>query len=271
MRAKLPDRERHRAEKRAGIVLLCRNALLVGNDVFGRADEILGGTDEANDREDPEGHEQYVASCRAIGEASVKVTGQRFGNIGTGAAATAAARRTARALLNNLRLQNDRIDRLNHGDRDVLRMPCGHQRRAIIIRAVGITAENAHTAFASVQDHALLYDGDPLKLLRSSLSETGLKADLHEKADGDGIEAAIERHGVDADIDPRNARPLYPNRAGALDHAVTEIGQINAHVFIAVSVLARVEDAVGLNADHFPPSSGAASGESVVGHNLTSL
>lgn len=108
---KLSDRERHRAEERARIILLCRNAFLVGNDVFARADEIFGGANETNDRKDPEGNEQNVATRRAIGERSVEAAAQCLGNVRASAAATAAARRVTRALLNDLRLKNDRIDR----------------------------------------------------------------------------------------------------------------------------------------------------------------
>ena len=111
-RGKFRNGKRHRTEKRAGIILLCRYAFLVGDHVFGRLDQILGRSHEPNDREDPEGYEKKVSTRRRVGKRTVQTAGERFRNIRAATAALATALTVTGAFLHHLRLKNDRINRL---------------------------------------------------------------------------------------------------------------------------------------------------------------
>lgn len=110
LRGKFRNGKRHRTEKRAGIILLCRYTLLVGDHVLGRLNEILRRSYESNDREDPKGYKEKVSTRRRIGKRAVQTASERFGNIRAAATALAAALTIAGAFLNYLRLKNDRID-----------------------------------------------------------------------------------------------------------------------------------------------------------------
>lgn len=150
-------------------------------------------------------------------------------------------------------------------------MTCGQKRRAVIIRALRGAAEYIYTALTAVKDHALFDDGDSVKLLRPAVSEACLKAELNEKANGYGIKASVEGNGIDPDIHPRDACSLDADRARSFNYAVSEIGQVDTHVFVTVAVFTRIKNAIGLNTNRFSPSSGGTTGKSVIGHNLTSL
>lgn len=91
LRGKFRNGKRHRTEERAGIVLLCRYAFLVGDHVLGRLNEILRRSHKTNDREDPEGYEKKVSARRGIGERTVQTASERFGNIRASAAALTTA------------------------------------------------------------------------------------------------------------------------------------------------------------------------------------
>lgn len=110
LRGKFRNGKRHRTEKRAGIILLCRYTLLVGDHVLGRLNEILRRSYESNDREDPKGYKEKISTRRRVGKRAVQAASERFGDIRATATALAAALTITGAFLNHLRLKNDRID-----------------------------------------------------------------------------------------------------------------------------------------------------------------
>ena len=106
-------------------------------------------------------------------------------------------------------------------------------------------------------------------------ADAGLEDELDVEADVDGVEAAVELDGVDADVGPGDAGILDPYLGGVLDDILSQIGQEDADVLEAVAVTAGVQNAVGLHADgagiaalaaSVPKS--AAGAETVVRHDV---
>ena len=116
--------------------------------------------------------------------------------------------------------------------------------------------ENVDVALAAVQNHALFQHSHTVKFLASATSHASLKLDLDVKANVDGVEAAVELHGIDMDRRPADRGALDADATGALQNLVAEIGQKYPHVLKAVTVAAGIQNAVGLDADHFSPAAG---------------
>ena len=109
-RTKLAHRKCHVTEHGAGIILTGLDALLVGNAIFGRLNQILGGTNDANDRENAERNRQIALSF-SVCECTVKTLANRLGNVAAAATAMAFA-----LLFTDARAKHDGIDDLYYRD-----------------------------------------------------------------------------------------------------------------------------------------------------------
>ena len=236
-------------EHRAGIVFAGLHAFLVGHAVFGRLDQILGRTHDANHRENAERDSQITAGV-PIRKRTADAMANRLGNI---AAATAAP--TFTLLLANASTENDGIDDFYHRDRHVAAL-VARARLGAEIGCVRGTLEDVDVALTAVQNHALFQHSHTVKFLASAASHASLKLDLDVKANVDGVEAAVELHGIDMDGRPADRGALDADATGALQNLVAEIGQKYPHVLKAVTVAAGIQNAVGLDADHFSPAAG---------------
>jgi hypothetical protein len=85
-RAKFTHGERHMPEHRAWVILARLDAFLVRNAVLGCLNQILGRTNDANNRENAEGYRQVTPSF-PVCQRTAQAIANGFGNI---AAATAA-------------------------------------------------------------------------------------------------------------------------------------------------------------------------------------
>ena len=240
-RAEFCGRERHILKYRAGVILLGRYAFLVGNAVLCGADEILRGANDANDREDAERDGEI--SSRAVNESAVDLCGDRLGNIV--AAATAAT--AAVVSLAHLGRENDGVYYLNDRRGHVLRR-ADRLGDSTIVREIGTALENADVALSTEENYALFKDRDTVELLTSATAEARLKGDLDVELNGDRIEAAVEFHGIDADIGPGDAGILRADTCGMLDDIVTEISEQHLHILEAVAVAAGIEYPIGFDA-----------------------
>lgn len=233
--------ERHILEDGAGVILLGRYAFLVGNAVLGCVDEILCGTNDANDRENTERY--CEVSSLAVNESAIDLRGDRLGNIGTATTATAAAV----VSLANFGCENDRIYNLNDRRGHVLRR-ADRLGDSAIVREIGTALENADVALSTEENYALFKDRDAVEFLTSATAEARLKGDLDVELDGDRIEAAVEFHGINADIGPGDAGILRADACGVLDDVVTEIGEQHLHILEAIAVAAGIEYPIGFDA-----------------------
>ena len=146
---------------------------------------------------------------------------------------------------------------INHGCRNVLFLTAGLDVRAEI-RKISAGAEDACIAFAAVQNHLLVENGDSFKFLSATVSDARLENQFDEEADIYGIKASVELYGIEADLCLRDAGVLYANRAGVFYDLLAEIGEKHLYVFKAVTVSARVKYSVGLYTNSFQAFAGAA-------------
>ena len=157
--------------------------------------------------------------------------------------------------LANASAENDGIDDFYHRDRHVAAL-VARAGLGAEIGCVGGTLENVDVALASVQNHVLFQYRHPVELLASAASYASLKLELDIETDVDGVEAAVKLHGIDMDGRPADRGALDADATGALQNLVAEIGQKYPHVLKAVTVAAGIQNAVGLDADHFSPAAG---------------
>lgn len=233
--------ECHTVEKSARIVLVGRYAFLVRHAIFCCVYKVLSGSYYTNHREYSEAYEEISIPFLVIAKASVKSRHDGFGNI-RATAATASA--ITACLFVYTCGEHDRINDLNHCLGNVLSSAAGLGKATEVI-AAGRASEYANVAFSAIKDDLFLNDGNSLKVLRSAGTKASLKDQLYEKSDRNGIKSAVKSYGVDIDISPRYRRFLRANRACSLNNVVTHIGKVNANVFEAVAVAARVKDSVG--------------------------
>ena len=105
-RAKFTHGERHTAEHSAGIVIARLDAFLIGNAILGCLNEILGGTNDANDRENAERNGEITAHV-TIHKRTTHTPCYLIGDLAAATATTA-----IRFLFVNVGVQNDGIDDL---------------------------------------------------------------------------------------------------------------------------------------------------------------
>jgi hypothetical protein len=236
-------------EHGARIILTSFDALLVGNAVFRCRDEILGGTDDADNRENAKRNSQ-IATAISIRKSSAYTMAHGLGNV---AAATAAM--TFGLLFTDTSTENNGIDDLYHRDRHVTALAAG-SGLGTKIGCVGITLEDVDIALTTVKDDALLKNCHTFKFLTSATAHTSLQFKFNVESDVDGVETAVELDGVDMDGRPADRGALDADATGALQDLVAEVGQKYPYVFKAVTVAAGIQNTIGFNADHFTPAAG---------------
>ena len=243
-RTELRGRKRHIFEYSAGVILLGRDTLLVGNAILCCADKILCGTNDANDREYTE--RDGKISSLSVDKSAVDLGRDRLGNVVTATTATAAAV----VRLANLGGKNDGINHLYDRRGNVLRGAYG-LGDSTVVREIGAALEHTYVALSTKKNNALLEYCNTLKFLTSAAAQTRLEGYLDVELDGDRIKSAIEFYRINTDIGPGNAGILRANVGCMLDDIVAEVGKQNLYVLKAVAVAAGIEYAICFNAYRF--------------------
>ena len=109
----------------------------------------------------------------------------------------------------------------------------------------GIAAEQHHLLF----QHGNAVELGGLRPRRTAYADAGLEDELDVEADVNGVEAAVELDGVNADVSPGDAGVLDADLSGVLDDLLTQIGEKDTDVLIAVPIAAGIQNAVGLHAN----------------------
>ena len=98
------------AEHGTWVIFAGLDTLLIGDTVFGRLNEILGGTNDANDRKNTKRYRQ-IALPFSVRERTAETIANGLGNI-----ATATAAMTVALLLANASAENDGINDFRYRD-----------------------------------------------------------------------------------------------------------------------------------------------------------
>ena len=284
---KLRDGERHGAEELAGIVGLGADTLLVGNDEVGRMDEILCRTHQPHQREDAERDHQaaaiiplattvmLVAMIVVMTMLVTMTAAQRGGEASRdGRRHVAGAATTANGLvagrLQHADTEDDGIYRLDHGGGQATFLVAGLGLGAEA-GGIYVGAEDGHAGIATKQHDLLFQHGDAIKFLGATGTDAPLQNEFDVEANVDGVKAAVELNGIDADIRPGDRGTLDTDLAGVLDDILAEVGEEHAHVLVTVAVAAGVHDAVGLHA-HAPRLGLTPNGgDAMIRHENTSI
>lgn len=236
-RAKFSRRKRHSAENGTRIVVLGRDAFLIGNAIFGCVDKILCGANYSYYRENAERHGKEAAFL--VGKITVNVRGNVNGDIV--AAATAATAAITRLLY--LAVKNNGVDYLYYCCRNVF--ACAAKLGGgTEIRAVTYALEYTYVALASVKYYSLFKHSHSLKFLTLSSAQARLKGYFNVELYTDRIKASVKSYGVYAYIGPRYTSAFCTNIRGMFDYFVAEIGQNDLYVLKTISVTAGVQNSV---------------------------
>lgn len=257
-RIEFRGRECHVTEEMAGTAFLCRNTFLVGNGVLGRTDQILTGTNDANDGEDADGYGEIASAIGRIAQRAIHASANMRRNV-TATAATAALG----GRFQDLGTKYDGIHDLNDGNGGVGGAAAELRDTAEIV--VGRAFEDADVAFAAEENDFFLQHRDALEFLNATGADTSLKAKLDVELDVDGIEAAIEGDRRDVDLGPGNAGALDANVGCVCNDVVSKIGQKDTNVLKAIPITTGIENTVGFNADRVSAGRGGT-GEFVICH-----
>ena len=192
----------------AGIVGGGGNAFLFGNGIFRAVNEVLCGALNTNDGEEAERDGEDLAVI-FVGNSAVHAVADGFGEI-------LHVEMTARALayVENAGIQHERINDLENGGGKIV---SGGFRMvtAAEVRLAGVALEDIDVAFATIEDHLFLNDGDTVGLLRSAETSTDLNGDLDIHGDADLIKAPIEGHVVDVNVCAEDLRAFGADRGSA--------------------------------------------------------
>ena len=262
--------KRHGIEHAAGACILVGMALLIGHRVLSGVDKVLCGTNDANHGEKADGNDKHSLSLMAVNKHAVDAGSNGLGKIIGAATALAAIRLD----LADTGIQNDGIHHLDHGGRYILGAATGLGHRAEIGR-VGVTLEHADIVLAAVKNHVLFHNGDTVEFLRSSGAYARLKGQLDIETDGHGIKTAVETDGIDPHKRPSDTRILDTNGRSMFYDLIPDVGQENANILKAISVAARIQNAIGLDADHIAITGARrrrrVARKSVFGHKISIL
>ncbi len=224
------------------------------------------GTLDSHHREEAERNDKEAIAVR-IRKSSAAFGADTFGNIIGGAAATA-----ARARLHDLIVEDYRIHRFKHSDGKIRIYAVARQIGTLAeIVLEGIAFENADVSLRREKNDSLFYNGDTRELLRHTIT-AHLKGHLNVNAYIYLIKAAIERHGAYIEISPDYLSRFRPYGLGTRDELLTEIGEVNSHVLIAILIAAGIEHSVRVYTDCFAALARLVSIIiSVLGHGETFL
>jgi hypothetical protein len=245
-------------EEIAGTAFLCRNAFLVGNGVFGGADQILTRADDANDGENTDGYCQIPTVLGRVAKRAVNRSANMSGNV---AAATATAAFGGR--FKNLGTKYDRIYDLHDGNGGIGGVATELRGAAEIV--VGRALEDTDVALSAEENDLFLKHRNALEFLNATGADAGLKGELDVEFDVDGVESAIEGNRVDVDLCPGDAGTLDTDVGRVRYDVIPKIGQQYTDVLEAITVATGVENAVCLDADRISDCRGRTS-ELVICH-----
>ena len=195
-----------------------------------------------------------IAMVTGVTAHAAERCGEAAGDGGRDITDTAAAANGLRASgLQNAGTQYDGIHYLHYGGGNAALLVAGLGLGAEG-RAVGAGTENAHRGIPAEKNDLLFQYGDTVKFggLRSgtaAYANASLENELDVETDVDRVEAPVELNGVDSDVGPGDAGILDTNLRGVLDDLLSQIGEEDPDVLIAVPIAAGVQDAVGLHAN----------------------
>ena len=133
------------AEDTAGIGRIVADAFLIRHTVLGSMHKILCGSDQTNDREEPEGYSKVSAVVVVIAQILTKIRAYVLGYVARATTAGAAFLH----VLHYLYAKNDGINHLNNGLGHVL-FPTNCYRRCTEIIAALTGFEDVDVALAAV-------------------------------------------------------------------------------------------------------------------------
>jgi hypothetical protein len=124
----------------------------------------------------------------------------------------------------------------------------GSGTRAKVIAANSMAFEDTDATLTAVKDHSLFKNSNSFQFLRASTAYAGFKYEFNVKANINRVKSAIELNRVDTDIGPNDLCASCSNCSRVLQDLVSKIRKVYAHVFKAISVSARIQNAVRINA-----------------------
>jgi hypothetical protein len=177
-----------------------------------------------------------------------ETAGDGGGNV-TGAAA--AAHGLGAGGLQNADTQHDGIHDLHNGGGNAPLLVAG-LGLGTEGGTVSAGAEDVHRGVSSEENDLLFQYSDTVKLgglcpCGTAHADASLEDELDVEADVDGVEAAVELDGINADVGPGDAGILDTDLGGVLDDLLTQIGEKDTYVLIAVPIAAGVQNTVGLH------------------------
>lgn len=256
--------KRHGAKYVTGLILLNRHTFLFGDAALGCLDEILSGTNNANDREDAERHGQKSSAVMIV-EAKRRIEGSddRLGKV---VFLTAAATVAVLGIFHDLGSKQNGINDLYDRRRIIFLTAVGLGTSAKAIAYVAL--EHTDVALATIEDDVLFQHGNALKLLRSSTANACLDANLYIKTNGNRKETTVELNGIDPNKGRNDLRTFCTDRRGVLQYFISEIGQIDTNVFKAIAVTTGIQHSVGVDAYRVSAATGRRTGKSVFCHTV---
>ncbi len=204
--------------------------------------EILCGAGDLDDREYSDGYREEAVTVVIVTENAVHTLKYRLGNVRATAATAALA--VVRLLVYADR-ENDRVNKLDGRRGQITRGAAERDSGAEIVLARGF--EHRYVVFAAVKNSLFVNYRNTVEALASFTSYASLKAYLDVESYIYGVKAAVEGNGVYRNVCPSDARVGHADVGGSSDYVVTERGEENLHVFIAIPITARIEYSCRLN------------------------
>ena len=121
-------------------------------------------------------------------------------------------------------------------------------------------ADGTYVAFAAVKNNLFVKGGKTVYSLRSSDVCENVKSYAEEYFDINGIKPSVERQRLNIDVRPENFRGHRFYIDSAIDYLLVCVGNINAGIGYAVSVLATVIYPVNVYANTFAQIPSCAGG-----------
>ena len=257
-------RETHSSKRGTRIFVRRIKALLIGNAVLLCGYKDLSGALNTDYREEAKRAIKPLTVIIVRAYVAVKSRQYSFRDVGD----TAAARSSFFCYANG---KSNGVDHLAHSRRGISLAVSAEYVGAAKAVVIGITAEYAYVAFASVKYYALLANGDSLKLLRSSGSNAPFTAKPCVESDVDLIKTAIELDRFNRDTGTDDFSVLNSDCRSIVYDITTEIGQIYTGIFKAILVAAAVKYTVAVDGNASAAIARAARICSVFGHRISFL
>jgi hypothetical protein len=193
----------------AGIVGGGRNTFLFGDGIFRSVNEVLRGTFDTYDGKEAERDGKHLAVV-LVRDPSVQTVADDLGEV----LCVEMAVMVELAHVENTGVEDERVNDLKNGGWKIV---SGTFRMAAAteIRMGGVALKDVDVAFATVEDHLFLNDGDTVGLLCSAETSADFNGDLDIHGDADLIKAPIEGHVVDMNVCAEDLRTFGADRGSA--------------------------------------------------------